>query len=149
MHLYYEFIRKKEQLQDRDVRDLNHLLTQLTSHPRELTRNDIEAVIERGYLLFVRDLEANGRVVATATLVEFTTLLAKDGRIEDVVVDEEYRGNDISRLMVERLLSKAEEIGVERVGLTSNPARVAANALYRNMGFEQVHTNVYRTRIKK
>ncbi len=63
------------------------------------------------------------------------------------MVDEEYRGRGIGRKMTEQLLVKAREENVLEVGLTSRPARQAANALYQSMGFRRVETNVYEMRL--
>ncbi len=147
MLLNYEFISTKDQLRDKDVAGVNGLLKQLTRHPRELTRQDLEAIVHSCHLLLVRDLDADGRVVGMTSLVRFTTPSAEHGRVEDVVVDEEYRQNGIARRMLEILLSTAKELGVQKVELTSNPSRVSANELYRRAGFEQVETNVYRLRL--
>jgi ribosomal protein S18 acetylase RimI-like enzyme len=146
MHLNYEFVETRDQIRDGDAEGLDRLLRQLTAPPRELTRQDIQATIANAHLLVVRDLDA-GAIVGTACLVHYVTLLRKHGRVEDVVVDERYRGHGIARKMVEMLLEKAKEIQADKVELTSNPSRKAANGLYKNIGFRQVETNVYRLSI--
>ena len=143
MRLSYEFITSPAQIRAGDAPQLNRLLAQLTKPPRTLTRQDLAAFIANANLLVVRDVDAN-HIVGTCCLVSYTTLVRKHGRVEDVVVDGDYRGHGIARKMVEMLLDKAREIGVDKVELTSNPSRVVANALYRSIGFQQVETNVYR-----
>jgi ribosomal protein S18 acetylase RimI-like enzyme len=144
MNLHYLFAKDSAEIRDEDVTSLNRLLRQLTKSPRELTRQDVETVIASGHLLLVRDPDANRRIVGTACLVPFTTLTRKHGRVEDVIVDEDYRGQGIARRMVQELLSVAHAEGVAQVELTSNPSRQAANALYQSMSFRPVATNVYR-----
>ena len=75
--------------------------------------------------------------------------MAPTGRklwVEDVVVDSSLRGKSIGRALVQHAIEKAKEIGGTLM-LTSKPARVAANALYRSSGFEQKETNVYRMKV--
>ena len=64
--------------------------------------------------------------------------------IEDVVVDNAYRGQGLGRMLVEEAIEQARGWGAETLMLTSNPKRIAANALYRSLGFEPKETNVYR-----
>jgi ribosomal protein S18 acetylase RimI-like enzyme len=63
--------------------------------------------------------------------------------IEDVVVDQRWRGRGIGRALVANLLGLAREKGAPGVSLTSNPGRTAANQLYVRMGFSLRSTNSY------
>ena len=63
--------------------------------------------------------------------------------IEDVVVDAEVRGTGAGRALVAAALEHAAVVGAGEVLLTSNPAREAARALYRKMGFEEAATTVF------
>lgn len=147
MSLSYEFITSPAQIHAGDAQQLDHLLAQLTRAPRTLKQHDLETLIGNAHLLLVRDRDAN-RIAGTCCLVSYTTLIRRHARVEDVVVDADYRGQGIARKMVEMLLAKAKELGVDKVELTSNPSRVEANALYKSMGFQQVETNVYRYNLK-
>ena len=64
--------------------------------------------------------------------------------IEDVVVKENARGKGVGKLLSERAVGLASEIGAKTIDLTSRPSREAANALYKKEGFEVRETNVYR-----
>ena len=59
------------------------------------------------------------------------------------------RGQGIGEALTKACLNAAKKAGAPQVGLTSHPGRVAANVLYRKMGFEQRNTNVYRYVFKK
>jgi ribosomal protein S18 acetylase RimI-like enzyme len=50
---------------------------------------------------------------------------------------------------METAIFKAKELGCKNINLTSSPNRVAANALYKKLGFEIRETNVYRKILKK
>ncbi len=69
--------------------------------------------------------------------------------IEDVVVDANYQGQGLGRMIVQHAIDFVKTEGVESLMLTSNPTRVAANKLYQSIGFEQKVTNVYRMEFLK
>lgn len=64
--------------------------------------------------------------------------------IEDVVVDEPFRGKGLGRQLIEHLVDEARRLQADSVNLTSRPERLAANRLYRSLGFVQRETNVYK-----
>jgi ribosomal protein S18 acetylase RimI-like enzyme len=63
--------------------------------------------------------------------------------VEDVVVDEGYRGQGVGEALVRELLELARRLGLKGVSLTCNPGRVPANRLYQKMGFKKWDTNTY------
>ena len=70
--------------------------------------------------------------------------------VEDVVVDNNYRGKGLGRKLTEHLIATARERKAKCIDLTSKPERVAANALYQSLGFKLMATatkngtNLYR-----
>ena len=76
--------------------------------------------------------------------------------IHDVVVDKEQRRRGIGELLTKRLMDTALEFSKERnikikLYLTSRPSRIAANTLYKKLGFVLVSksfggwgTNLYK-----
>lgn len=93
--------------------------------------------------------ERDGVVIGTATLSLLMTLWkGVVGHVDDVVVDGAARGEGIGRRLMEKLHQEAALLGVTHLDLTSRPAREAANALYRSLGYEKRHTNVYRLRLR-
>ena len=87
------------------------------------------------------------RIVGTATLCIAYTPEFTLGFVEAVVVLPQYRGRHIAESLMAELLRQARAAGVQKLHLTSNPQRVAANALYRKLGFEKVTTNFYELKI--
>ncbi len=83
------------------------------------------------------------RIVGTATLCVAHTPEFTLGFVEAVVVLHEYRERHIAESLMAELLQQAKAAGVQQLHLTSNPQRVAANGLYRKLGFERKETNVY------
>lgn len=89
------------------------------------------------------------RIVGTATLCIAHTPEFTLGFVEAVVVLHEYRGRGIAKSLMTELLQQARVAGVQKLHLTSSPSRVAANGLYRALGFEKYDTNVYTMKINE
>jgi 8-oxo-dGTP pyrophosphatase MutT (NUDIX family) len=71
------------------------------------------------------------------------TLLRKQAVVEDMIVNEKYRGKGYGEKILRDLIKWAKDQGVEVVELTTNPKRIAANSLYQKVGFELHPTNHY------
>jgi ribosomal protein S18 acetylase RimI-like enzyme len=126
------------------------LVPQLThTHPPP-TPEELDAVLlsESATLFIARDA-ASGIIVGMATLVLYRVPTGLRGYIEDVVVDGNTRGQGIGEALTKACLNAAKKAGAPQVNLTSHPGRLAANVLYRKMGFEPRNTNVYRYVFKK
>ena len=128
----YAFIASIFDLLAEDLESINMLTRQLSGRARTLDMRALSEVIEHGHLLIVR---LDGRIVGIATLVPVIIPVGKSGRIEDVVVDEEFRGQGIGRALIMQLILKARVLDMDHVDLTSNPKRIAANKLYPTLGF--------------
>ena len=120
---------------------LLHLVPQLTNSNPPPTSDELEALLrsDSSQLLIARN-GPGGEIVGMATLVLYRVPTGLRGYIEDVVVDEQARGQGIGEALTRACLDAAHKAGAPQVGLTSHPGRVAANALYQKMGFELRHT---------
>ena len=136
----YKFVARIFEINQQDLEDINALLPQLSERVRALNFRALNAVLEHGYFLVARDT----RIVGVATLVPVFIPMVMSGRIEDVVVDRNWRGRDIGKTLIKHLLEKARELDMHHVDLTSNPRRAEANRLYPALGFELFATNNYR-----
>lgn len=120
-----------------------HLLSQLTTRPIVFTEGDYRHLIastnSRLLLLCCDDA-----VIGMLTLGKYHTPTGCKAWVEDVVVDNAYRGQGLGRLLVAEAIKQTREWDTHTLMLTSNPKRIAANALYRSLGFEPKETNVYR-----
>ncbi len=90
---------------------------------------------------------ADGAIVGSLTLVLVRIPTGLRAIIEDVVVDEQCRGQGLGRTLNEAALELARDAGAVTVDLTSRPSREAANRLYLALGFEVRDTNVYRYKL--
>lgn len=124
------------------LNELNGLLTQL-SDDAQTSEDRLKFVVNADYihLIVVKD---NGRIIGALTLIENKLLSTYKASIEDVVVDTKYRGQGIGKQLIEYAISIANNSGIEKIDLTSRPGRIAANELYKKLGFELRDTNVYR-----
>ncbi len=92
-------------------------------------------VIDKGGFIFMA--EVGGKIVGSAGLMK------EDEGVYELIkmtVTEAYRGKGIARLLIERCLYKAREIGAEKVTLFSNHQLQTAISLYAKYGFQ--HTEV-------
>lgn len=85
----------------------------------------------------------NGRLVGVGWIFPRRTLLRKQAVIEDVVVDQSERAKGYGKEIMFDLLQWAKKQDVEVVELTTNPSRIAANNLYKKIGFQLHPTNHY------
>ncbi len=123
--------------------DMRRLCAQLYAAQPDLGEKVLRGVVEApdSHLLMAYD---NGVAVGTATVGIYRAPGGVRAYIEDVVVDEGCRGMGVGRALVVHAVAVARRAGATTLSLTSNPARVAANALYRSMGFTLYQTNYYK-----
>jgi ribosomal protein S18 acetylase RimI-like enzyme len=123
--------------------DLSRLLPQVSARAAPLTQDRVQLVLETpSTSLFVaRDGSAT---VGMALLVVCTTLAGQFGHLEEVAVDESARSRHIGIGLIVEVLRLASDLRLDFIELTSRPSRVAANNLYRTLGFRMRETNVFR-----
>lgn len=119
------------------------LLKQLSSQEFSFSECELAALInDPSSSLFL--LFAEGKIAGMLTLGTYLSPTGRKAWIEDVVVDFAYRGKGYGKMLVEHAIEYARTLSPCTLMLTSNPARIAANELYRASGFEQKITNVYK-----
>lgn len=88
--------------------------------------------------------KVDGVVAGMVTLNITFSLRGTYGTINDLVVDPEYRGQQLGR----QLMEAAHKVGWARncthINLTSSPHRKTARHLYQDMGYEIKETGVFR-----
>ena len=131
------------QVTDELVEACQRLLPQLSSSPAPLSVDDLTNVVNhQATTLFVA--RSRGVVVGMLTLVTFPLPSGLRARIEDVVVDQDARGQGIGTALTTAALGLAQQQGARSIDLTSRISRVAANRLYQQLGFQLRDSNVYR-----
>ena len=130
----------------KDWADLDGLMRELSA-TSSCTESRLKEALEDAntHILVIRD---DGRIVATGTLCIKHTPEFTLADIEAVVVKAACRGNGYGRQLVQALIDQARSQGAHHIQLTSNPARVAANRLYQELGVEKYDTNCYKLLFK-
>ena len=128
-----------------DLAELDALMRELsaTSYCDEfLLSNALDDANVHVYV--IRD---GGHIVATATLCVKHTLEFTVGDVESVVVSSRCRGLGYGKALMRGVIEAARGLGVHHLQLTSHSGRVAANGLYREMGFVRYETNCYKRKL--
>ncbi|NDV46237.1 GNAT family N-acetyltransferase [Paludibacter sp. 221] len=119
------------------------LIAKLTNSPASFSESFFKEIVSSPNSYFFLLLD-EGSVAGMLTIGTYKSPTGVKGWIEDVVVDEQYRGKGLGKKIMEHALSFTKSLGVDTLMLTSNPSRIAANKLYHSLGFEQKETNVYK-----
>ena len=125
-----------------DLVDLDALMHELSAKSfcnEELLNNALNDANVHVYV--IRD---EGHIVATGTLCIKHTLEFTIADIESVVVSSKCRGRGYGKKLMTAMVEAAKKVNVHHIQLTSNPARMAANQLYQDLGFERYETNCYK-----
>ena len=122
---------------------MQRFLDQLTSTPMTLTEEMFKQLLasSNSHLFF---LFKDEQIAGMLTVGIYHSPTGGKAWIEDVVVDESFRGKGLSKLLVSHAIEFTKSKQIPSLMLTSNSKRIAANKLYQTMGFERKETNVYR-----
>ncbi len=125
---------------------IQRFLNQLTSNPMSFTETMFRELLDspNSHLFFLLQDEI---VAGMLTVGIYHSPTGGKAWIEDVVVDEVFRGQGLSKLLVAHAIGFVKSQSIPLLMLTSNPKRIAANKLYQAMGFERKETNVYRMKL--
>ena len=122
---------------------IQRFLDQLTTNLMTLTEEMFRQLLasRNSHLFFLMKDE---QIAGMLTVGIYHSPTGGKAWIEDVVVDESFRGQGLSKLLVAHAIEFTKSQGIPSLMLTSNPKRIAANRLYQAMGFGRKETNVYR-----
>ncbi|MBK8884125.1 MAG: GNAT family N-acetyltransferase [Bacteroidales bacterium] len=137
-------IRKITRFSERTFEAASRLLPQLSPEAEVLTREYFKNILGcKSVHFFVARLD-DRQIVGMLSLGSYKTPTGIKVWIEDVVVDKSQRGKGIGKELMLFAIDYSKSLGAKDVKLTSRPARVEANELYRKLGFKQYETNFYR-----
>lgn len=122
------------------------LLPQLSQSAHPMTLAALNTIITSPHTHLLL-LQLEGKIVGMCTLAIYYAPTGSKAWIEDVVIDNSMRGKKLGRLLIEHAVASARRYSPCTLMLTSRPARVAANAMYQSVGFEQKTTNVYKLKV--
>jgi ribosomal protein S18 acetylase RimI-like enzyme len=116
------------------------LITTPYTASQETLMNLVES--ENSHLFLAYDDSEN--IIGMLTVGIYYSPTGKKAWIEDVVVNNKYRGQGIGEKLVQHAINFAKTKDVNLLMLTSHPSRIAANKLYTKVGFNRRETNVYK-----
>ena len=135
-------------LSDSQVADLLELMHELDPSIPVTAEMARAAASVPGTHLFVAVGE-DGHISGCASLCVFDSPTGRKASVEDVVVASGFRGQGVGRALMEHLIDFARRtLAPVDLHLTSRPSRVAANELYRALGFQRRETNAYRMTVE-
>ncbi len=90
-------------------------------------------ILDPGGFIFLA--KSGEKIVGTAALVKETP---QQYELVKMAVDENYQGMGISRLLMDRCLQAARDVGARRIYLQSNSQLTTAIRLYEKYGFRHI-----------
>lgn len=136
-------VRAVHQVTDELVDAAGRLLRQLSRSAAPLDAEGLARIAgHQATTLFVAHID--GVIVGMLTLVIFPVPSGLRARIEDVVVDQDARGQGVGTALTMAAIDQAQAQGARSIDLTSRTSRVAANRLYQHLGFQPRDSTVYR-----
>lgn len=130
--------------QKKDKIELLELFKQLTNKKINLNIN----VLIRNKNCNCLVIEHNKKIIGFGSLCTYLAPTSGYiGVIEDIIVDENFRGQKLGKKLMEKLIETGKKKGVKKINLTSNPSRIAARKLYLSLGFKLRDTGVFRLKL--
>ncbi len=103
------------------------------SHDLLVLNDPMRTIIDKGGYIWLA--EAAGEIIGSAALVKESEGIYE---LAKMTVNTVWRGKGISKLLIEKCLEKAKEIGAVKLSLFSNHQLQTAIALYEKYGFRHV-----------
>jgi len=125
------------------LKAVQKLLQQLITDSMPFTEANFKSILnaENSYMFFLLEGDV---ITGMASVGIYRSPSGVKAWIEDVVVDEAYRGKGLGRLLIQYVINFAKSKGADLLMLTSSPKRITANNLYQSIGFKRKETNLYR-----
>lgn len=124
---------------------VRRLVPFLGTHKPIPSWDDLTLLLDSGNsrLLVARYPASDSPIVGMLTLALYRVPTGGRSIVEDLVVDEQFRGRGIAKALLLSAAGIARDAGANGISLTSNPQRVEANRLYLSLGFQKRETNAY------
>jgi ribosomal protein S18 acetylase RimI-like enzyme len=128
-------------------RAFQRLVPQLTNNNPPPSLDDLASLVRGPSSTLLVARGDHGAIVGALTLAVYRVPTGIRSIIEDVIVDQDERGQGIGEALLKRGIELARQGGAANISLTSNPARETANRLYLRMGFKKRETNSYQLKL--
>ena len=141
--------RLKNPTQD-DVKDINILLPQQARLPRFLNLKELKRVTGQDFFhLYVARAKIGNRssIVGMGSVIFYWVPTGLISFIEELTVDEHFRGLKIGLRLVQKLVDDAKKKKAKHITTYTNFDRLAANGVYQRLNFFKKEANLYRMNI--
>ena len=130
------------------IQDLNPTReTQITNLYKQLggekKQISLKEVLAEDNAITLAYCEHNDQIIGIASMCTYNVISGKKGWIEDVVVDEQYRGQGIGRKLMEKLLEEGKKKKLTEILLFTEVHRIPAINLYADLGFKLKESRIY------
>lgn len=99
---------------------------------------------DRAVVLVARSATGQAVAMASAQIVISTAQGGPSAWIEDVVVQEAWRGHGIARTLLRELLAWAQRLGATRMQLLADSSNAPALDFYRHLGWQPTRLTTWR-----
>lgn len=141
-------IKKVNRFSERVFESVLRLLPQVASEAELPSKQYFKGILtSKNIHFFIAELD-NKQIAGMLTIGTYNIPSGIKVWIEDVVVDESQRGKGIGKELILYAINYSKSLNASAIELTSRPSRIAANKLYKKMGFIQYKTNVYKYLLK-
>ena len=124
---------------------MRELVTMIGHNAKELTDADVKEIIDSpSTTLFVALDKQTQYIAGMALLLVYRIPYVRKAYLDDLVVDEKFRGKGIGSLLLKKIVDTAKEKKAAYLDFSSRPRREESNGLYEKFGFEKRDSNVYR-----
>lgn len=103
-------------------------------------------LLEKDNILIATCFDENN-LVGIALMANYEVISGYKGWVEDVVVDENYRGKGIGKKLMDALISEGKKIGLSEICLFTSYKRTAAINLYKKLGFIERQSHVFNLKL--
>ena len=118
-----------------DMEAFNSLMAQILTHPKTIIYDHLVRVMQNGILFTARN---NDTLVGISTLAFAYKPSVFFGTIEEIVVDEKFRSQGIAKTLMNQMIQKGKDLGMDRIDLTSKPIREKANIFYSTISISTI-----------
>ncbi len=133
-------ILKKENVTVALQKQITTLFKQLSPDKKQV---ELSLVFNEKNQVTVAYCQTEQTVIGIALMCNYSVISGKKAWIEDVVVDENYRGNGIGKKLIEKLLDEAVKKELDEVLLFTEDHRTPAINLYKKLGFKLKNSKIY------
>lgn len=138
-----EFILKKVNPTDLNPQNREQIKSLFEQLNASIVQLDVDEVITKNETIFIGCWREN-EIVGMALMATYKVISGHKGMIEDVVVNEHYRGKGIGKKLMLALLKEADTMKLNEILLFTGHHRKTAISLYTSLGFKMKDSGLYR-----